>query len=1175
MRTPSHPQRRPAWPRHALALAAACLWATGAAAAPSRHAWTDWVKDSDGVEGLIALKDDEFTVRYRGPYHSAVLFGGFEEMRSATFTNSVIANKPPNGDVINLQGGAGQGEISFSQALINPVMAILSLGLRTNDNRYFPAEMVFADGVEFEVLNSSRSDYGYGGPLTKSGQTLRGLESAGSIRFIGAYNRIAWTTPLQEKEFSTGPIGGSWHINVGAPCESIDIGVGPLLMAATVFKGCTATNVSNAWRQDAALEVLGTYRNEGQHTLAADLNLGPTSVYSNRGRVVIEAGRTLNAGAKTYVDVGGTQVFGTLNLSSAGLQLAGLVQVKAGGRLNVTGSDYASLGGDIRIDGEGASMRVLAPTTGYGAITLGPQATFELGTGVAMQFTGSARLLVDGGGANFYNNGDMNLLAGATLNVNDGVLRNNSYLRADSGARMYVNGGRLDNVLGGHLLSNDQVGVGGYAVAARLTNAGTVALTERGALSIFNHGSFEQQAGGLLVGAAGSMVEVTAGGQATLAGKTVLNGSLRIEALARVDVPGGGNFTHRMQPGSTGINQGELVNAGFATLGGTLGASTWVNEGQLTNHNFLLVEVGTTLANAGTIINHAFVQVDGVLAMQAGGQFVQFGGDLTVNGSLTGGRFVSGDPLVIANGLLGGSGSIFGDVLIQGGVAAPGNSPGTLRVMGDMVLGGASTLALEMMRDGRHDRLVVDGRLSFEPGATLRLSFPGGAPDVDQTFKVLSAGLGPLHVFPDQLIIDHPSLASTAYFSGNQQSLSLAFQEAWAQRFERSDDWVSLNFEAGETHYADTDLGRHGNVWVGGTLGLRASAALALNQGVVVAPGGRLLNSGLLDTGLSLVNEGETINRQSLTALELTNRGTLINRGDLALGSAERGAGRLVNQGSFQHLAGRLILVDPDGAPVLVDNAAGAELRLAGSQTGRMALANQGRVIVDRGGELLASTLRQPAGELRVDGDLTADRVELRGGVLGGTGVLRGEVLINDAALDSQGLSIGTRLRPGLAGPGGDQALRFLGPVHLGTVSQRLIVEIDIASADAFGQLNFGDVLSVENGVRLQFVLIDGFEPDQALQLAVLRFDPARTGSNGLGTLLSTAEVWQRSAAGDALWQGGSWGFASQDGRIDLQLTPTPVPEPAAAGLLVAGLALLQGMAWRRRRVQACATPPA
>ena len=1147
--------RRPAWSRTALALAlaAAGFTATGAVAAASRHAWTDWVSDSGGAEGVIALKDNSFTVRYRGPYHSATL-DYFEEMRSATFTNSVIANAPPYSDVINLQGGAGQGEISFSQALINPVMAILSLGLRTHGDRYFPAEMVFADGVEFEILNSSRSVYGYGGPLVKNGQTLRGLESAGSIRFIGAYNRIAWTTPLQEREFSTGPIGGSWHINVGAPCDSIDIGRGPLLNAATVFKGCNATNTANAWRQDAALEVLGSYRNEGHHTLAADLTLGPAATYFNRGQVLIEAGRTLDAGARTFTDIGATQVFGTMNLHSANLQLAGLLQVKSGGRLNLTGSGFVSLGGDVRISGDGALMRVLAPTTAYGSITLGEQGRFELGTGVPMQLIASGRLTVDGAGASMVNNGELTLLAGARIDVNAGQARNNGQMQVNAGAQLFVNGGRLHNAAGGYLASNHQIGVGGYAAPASLINAGRMALEERGQLSVFNHGSFEQRAGGLLAGGGSSMVEVTAGGRAELAGKTVLFGSLLIETGGRLEVVSGGALTQRMQAGATGINRGELINTGFVTLGGSLGASTWVNEGVLTNHNLLLVEAGTTLANFGTIINRAFVQVDGVLALFPGSQFVQYNGDLTINGTLAGGRIVSGDPLVIANGALRGQGTIAGDVVMLGGVAAPGNSPGTLRVMGDMELRSGSTLALEMARDGRHDLLQVDGRLSVDPGAIVRLSFPGGAPDVDQTFTVLSVGVGGSADFGAAgLLIDHPTLQPSQYNDG--RTLALAFQEASAQHVNRPNE-VDATFGAGQTYYADSNLGYYGRVWVGGTLGLRATAALTIPQ-TEVAQGGRLLNSGSLTLSRSLLNRGETL-----------------NRGDLTVGDAGIQGVRVVNHGSFQHLAGRLTLLAFDGAAVAVDNAAGAELRLGGSQLGRMALANRGRVIVDRGGVLLASTVQQDAGELRVDGDLTADLTQVRGGLLGGTGTLSGTVQITDAALTNAGLLVGTRLRPGLSGPGGDQALRFSGPVHLGTVYQGVIVEIDIASAEAFGQLSFLDALTADRGSRLLFVLLDGFQPAQALSLPVLRFDTDRTGTQGLEVLLGYADVWQRSAAGDVPWAGGSWEFAWHDGRIDLQLTPAPVPEPAAWGLLAAGLALLRGMAWRQRRACCAAAAP-
>ena len=568
-------------------------------------------------------------------------------------------------------------------------------------------------------------------------------------------------------------------------------------------------------------------------------------------------------------------------------------------------------------------------------------------------------------------------------------------------------------------------------------------------------------------------------------------------------------------------------------------------------------------------------------AVHGGVKFAAGGGHrFKINGSVPafvpltglrrGGRIVSGDPLLINGGLVSGHGILAGDLVMLGGVAAPGNSPGTLRVMGDMVLGSGSTLALEMARDGRHDRLQVDGRLTIEPGATVRLSFLGGAPDVDQTFQLLSVGAGPADFGGAQVVIDQPGLQSTRYdyYPDNASGLALAFQPASAQRFDRSDDWASMNFEPGETHYADTFLGTHPAIWVGGTLGLRASAALTLAR-AEVAPGGRLLNSGKLTVLSGLTNHGETINRSRMRVYALDNHGQFVNRGDLTIGDADFGGGSLVNRGKFSHVAGTLRVSAPDDALLAIDNAAGAEMRLAGGQVGRMALANRGRVIVERGGVLLASTLRQDAGELQVDGELTADLTALHGGVLAGSGVLRGAVRIDDAAVDNFGLRIGTLLRPGLGAPDGTGALRFEGPVHLATVFQGVTVELDIASAEAYGQLNFLDTLTVEPGTRLQLVLIDGFVPQHDLLLPMFRFDPERTGYEELGELLGTAEVWQRTAAGDVHWQGGSWTFAWQTGHIDLQLTPTPVPEPATWGLMAGGLALVQWLAWRRRRNQA------
>lgn len=1172
MQRPALPRRPAILPLHALALAVASLVAASAAAAPSRHAWTDWFNDVGGVDGRMVLAGTAVGVRYQGPYHSAVLAATFREWGLTTFADGVIANEPPATDVINLQGGPGRGSISFSQTVINPVMSILSLGLRTNGDRYFPAEMVFDEGVRFEVISSTNSPYGYGGPLVQNGQTLRGMESAGSIRFIGAYDSIGWTTPLQEREFSTGPVGGSWHVTVGAPCERIDIGVGPLRSAATVLAGCAAVNTAADWQQDATLTVLGRYTNAGQHTLAGDLTLGATASYVNTGQVVIAAGRTLSAGAQTYVDLGRTDVSGTLDLHSANLQVASLVRVLAGGRLLVTGAGGHLLGGDIRLGGTDASMRVLSPTTFYGQVTVGDGSVFELAAGVPMSVTDGGRLTVQGTNAILSNNGQLTFLGGR-LDVNAGNFQNNGQVLVEGGAPVYVVGGLLRNAATARIQTQWQIALGGSSGQATLANDGELRLVgSQGQLSAFVNGSFVQGASGRLLAEAGSAVEVTGGGKLLLGGTTTIDGSLQIEPGGRVEV-GGGTFRHTLRPGSSGRNGGDLVNLGVLQIDNSAPhLPAWVNEGTLDNGNQFELMLGTTLVNRGLIVNRAFMTVDGFLEMEAGSQLVQHGGSLVINGRLTGGRIASGDPLTIAAGRLLGTGEIDGDVVILGtGAAAPGRSPGTLRVLGDMVVGSGGTLELEMARDGRQDRLLVDGRLRLDAGSTVRLQFPGGAPDVDQTFALLSAGQGTAGLGSARVVADDPALTWTPYAQDGGRTLALAFQDDAAQRLDAATAWNRWIVDPGQVHYADSDLGRHGSVDVAGTLGLRASAALDLDQ-AATASGGRLLNSGRLFVGSNLDNGGETTNRGSLVATNLSNRGVFVNRGTLALGWPGDPSARVVNQGSFQHLGGTLVLASTDDAAVAVDNAAGAELRLAADQSGRMALTNRGRVVVDRGGMLLASTVRQDRGLLWVDGNLDADSTEVLGGVLGGTGVVSGAVRIADEAVGDNGLRVGTRLRPGLAAPAGAAAaspgpggtgLRFLGPVHLASIDQGVVIELDIASAEAFGQLHFLGGLAVDTGTRLQVVLLDGFQPDQPLLLSLLHFDPLQTDVIGLQYLMGTATVLQRQDGSDLPWQGGTWALALQDDRLELQLTAAPVPEPASWGLLAAGLAWLQAVARR------------
>ncbi len=66
-------------------------------------------------------------------------------------------------------------------------------------------------------------------------------------------------------------------------------------------------------------------------------------------------------------------------------------------------------------------------------------------------------------------------------------------------------------------------------------------------------------------------------------------------------------------------------------------------------------------------------------------------------------------------GMLSGNGQILGDVIVAGGTVAPGASPGTLTIDGDLLMGQLSILKLELAgtSPGFFDQLMVNGNLSI------------------------------------------------------------------------------------------------------------------------------------------------------------------------------------------------------------------------------------------------------------------------------------------------------------------------------------------------------------------------------------------------------------------------------------------------------------------------------
>ncbi|MGE0577073.1 MAG: hypothetical protein AB7O82_20560, partial [Reyranella sp.] len=132
-----------------------------------------------------------------------------------------------------------------------------------------------------------------------------------------------------------------------------------------------------------------------------------------------------------------------------------------------------------------------------------------------------------------------------------------------------------------------------------------------------------------------------------------------------------------------------------------------------------------------------------------GGQFsVQSGASAAINASLTASGVVNGGTLtnngtiqgnITNNGVLSGGGTINGDV-INAGTVSPGNSIGTLRIVGNYTHVPQGAHLAEVHLSGLSDKIVVAGRAAIQGPVTV-VAQPGTyAPRT--TYNLLTAGNG-------------------------------------------------------------------------------------------------------------------------------------------------------------------------------------------------------------------------------------------------------------------------------------------------------------------------------------------------------------------------------------------------------------------------------------------------
>lgn len=165
--------------------------------------WTDWTDTGNGpgvATGVITSLGIDVT--FTGDISFLQTGTGtnyWTEVTNPYTGSSVVDNAPTASEMVALNV-ASTNTITFSSPIVDPVLAIVSLG-RNN----LPVSYAFDQS--FTVLSEGRG-YWDDGTYSVSGDTLTGYELHAALQFSGAVSSISWESSPNEY----------WHgITIGAP----------------------------------------------------------------------------------------------------------------------------------------------------------------------------------------------------------------------------------------------------------------------------------------------------------------------------------------------------------------------------------------------------------------------------------------------------------------------------------------------------------------------------------------------------------------------------------------------------------------------------------------------------------------------------------------------------------------------------------------------------------------------------------------------------------------------------------------------------------------------------------------------------------------------------------------------------------------------------------------------
>jgi autotransporter-associated beta strand protein len=611
----------------------------------------------------------------------------------------------------------------------------------------------------------------YSGGTTVNGGTLR-LGSGGSLASTGALAVNGGTFDLNGHSQTVGALSGTGGF-IALGTGTLTAGNSSDTTLASVISGSgglekvgsgTLTLTGNNTYTGATNVVAGVL------TLASSTALGSSVVtVANGASLSSLSGTDITIGNRLSIAGSGLSNTGAINTAGSAT-FTGLVTltgsstiVSTYGRLTLGGGVVGDLGGtnDLTIGGAGRvvignGLRV------SGTVTYNGSDTLELATGsivsAGLRINSGTVKISDGGvsgaitgdvvnmGSLVFDRSELVSLSGAVSGTGS-ITQSGSGILVLTGANTYTGGttvaaGTLRGTttsLQGAILNNSSVEFvqqvnGTYAG----TMSGTGALTKSGAGTLILTGNNAYTGGTTISG--GELQVGNGGTSGSIAGNVTDNGTLTFSRSDNLSFDGAISGTGLVKQ----IGLGTVTLTGDnSSFGGSMLVAQGVLKGNSTSlhgniYNFgtLVFNQGSTGAFANTVTGSGTVLKTGAGKLSftntldlAGGTFEVQQGRASINGTLT-----ATTIQIDAGGELGGSGTITGNV-IHNGLAAPGNSIGTLNIIGTYAHNGS--YEAEVNGAGAGDRVNVTGTATV--AGTVQAVAALGIYPLTSTYTILNA----------------------------------------------------------------------------------------------------------------------------------------------------------------------------------------------------------------------------------------------------------------------------------------------------------------------------------------------------------------------------------------------------------------------------------------------------